>query len=92
MGLRRRVDGRRTAYAHRTPMITVRFLAGPDVEADERSDPGALAAAFVRTHVEADAAADACGDDPDVRHPCREINARAPAAGESAPRRARPSK
>ena len=48
-------------------MITVRFLAGPDVEADERSDPGALAAALVRTHVEADAAADACGDDTYLR-------------------------
>ena len=77
MGLRRRVDGRRTAYAHRTPMITVRFLAGPDVEADERAHPGALAAAVLRAHVEADLAADACGDDSDVRHPCREINARA---------------
>ena len=73
-------------------MITVRFLAGPDVEADERSDPGALAATELRAHVKADASADACGDDSDVRHPCREINARAPAAGESAPRRARPSK
>ena len=73
-------------------MITVRFLAGPDVEADERSDPGALAATELRAHVKADASADACGDDSDVRHPCREINARAPAAGESAPRRARLSK
>ena len=59
-------------------MITVRFLAGPDVEADERSDPGALAATELRAHVKADASADACGDDSDVRHPCREINARAP--------------
>ena len=59
-------------------MITVRFLAGPDVEADERSDPGALAAAFVRTHVAADSSADACGDDSDVRRPCRKSYARAP--------------
>ena len=48
-----------------------------DLKADERSDPCALAAAVLRAHVEADLAADACGDDSDVRHPCREINARA---------------
>ncbi len=40
-------------------MITVRFLAGPDVEADGRTRAGALAAAFVRTHVEADGRPDA---------------------------------
>ena len=48
-------------------MITVRFLAGSDVEADGRTRAGALAAAFVRTHVEADASADACGDDSYLR-------------------------
>ena len=73
-------------------MITVRFRAGADEQTDERTHPCALAAAELRAHVKAYASADACGDDSDVRHPCREINARAPAAGESAPRRARPSK
>ena len=48
-------------------MITVRFLAGPDVEADGRTRAGALAAAFVHTHVEAHASADACGDDTYLR-------------------------
>ena len=78
-----------------------------DLKADERSDPCALAAAVLRAHVEADLAADACGDDSDVRRPCRKSYARArafhnravddlthvrPLPGESAPRRARPSK